>query len=109
MRLGAIGPQRSGLPVGLDGFLMLTELVIGHAQIEPVLEAVGHRLGETAAIACGRREIAVPEGQRRQRLQIDAIQELAMHREFQLLVLQGRPILREKPADPARLLLTVLR
>ena len=32
-----------------------------------------------------------------------------MHREFQLLVLQGRPILREKPADPARLLLTVLR
>ncbi len=65
------------------------------------VEQFGHGAAHLGAYALA--------AQRRQRFQVDAVQQLAVDRELQLLVFQSGAILRKEPADPARFLLTVFR
>jgi hypothetical protein len=66
-----------------------------------LLEQLGNRAAYFRAHALA--------AQSRQRFQVDAVQQLAVDREFQLLVFQGGAILHEQPADPARFLFTGFR
>ena len=68
MRLGAGGLQAGGLPVGLGGLIVAAHLVTRHAQVEPVLEAVGRRLCQRAAVLRGSGVVSVLKGQGGQRL-----------------------------------------
>ena len=63
MGLQRTGIQHRRLLIGLGGFLEVAEFVIGHAQIEPVLEPVGGHLRERVAVARGGRKVAFGEGQ----------------------------------------------
>ena len=66
-----IGLQRDGLGVGVRGFLMLAHGLMGHPQVEPILETLRSRFRQIPAVAHGRRVVFALERQRRQRLQRD--------------------------------------
>ena len=86
--------QHGGLLIGMGGLLEVAELVVGHAQVEPVLEAVGDPLREVVAVARGGGEVAFGEGQRGHglgghggiRLQFDQHLRVAPHGDVVLLL-----------------------
>ena len=100
----AAGLQAGGLPVRLGGLIVTAHLVTGHAQVEPVLVAVGRGLGQSAAVLRGSGVVRVLKGEGGQgfggrgRIGLDLAQHLrvAAHADVILLFQEHGDQVRER-------------